>query len=115
VGKWKMDTELMKPVIEKMMNENPQMANLDALNKNIAVSTALNQISENSIEYKEDGTIVNTSSKGVMMGTWKWDDATEELTTKSDNKPEKKFKIISLTKTKLHLRTQDNKDVFLTL
>lgn len=115
VGKWKMDTELMKPIIEKMMNENPQTANLDALNKNIAVSTALSQISENSIEYKVDGTMVNSTTKGVAIGTWKWDIATEELTTKSENKPEKKFKIISLTKTKLHLKTQDNKDLYLTL
>jgi Lipocalin-like domain len=113
IKKWKIDLEAMKPVVEKMLSENEQMSTLDELNKKVAVTTALNQISAMAIEYKSDGVLLNTTSKGDTTGTWKWDGDSNTILTKTNDKPEKKFTVITLSEKKLHLKTAENKDLHL--
>ena len=112
IQKWKFNLELMKPTVEKILSENPEMANVDELDKAMAMDSALSEMAQSSIEYIGDGTLIKTTSDGNSAGTWKYDDQLEVLITKTKKEPEKRFKIIELDKTKLHLKTQDNKDVF---
>lgn len=112
IQKWKFNLELMKPTVEKILSENPEMANVDELDKAMAMDSALSEMVQSSIEYIADGTLIKTTSDGSSAGTWKYDDQLEVLITKTKKEPEKRFKIIELDKTKLHLKTLDNKDVF---
>ena len=112
IQKWKFNLELMKPTVEKILSENPEMANVDELDKAMAMDSALSEMAQSSIEYIRDGTLIKTTSDGSSAGTWKYDDQLEVLIAKTKKEPEKRFKIIELDKTKLHLKTQDNRDVF---
>lgn len=111
-NKWIIDQEAMKPVLQKMLEENPQTSALDELNKQVALSTALNQISTIKIEYKKDGSLASVNPNGNSVGVWSLSSDGRELTTKTEGKPEKKFTIIEISKLKLQLLTADKKSLF---
>jgi hypothetical protein len=112
--KWKTDVELMRPVIVKMLDERPDMRHLDEENRTLAVNTALDQIAENTIEYKSNGTMVTINSKGKIDGTWKYEPDGNVLITQSKGKEVKRFTVREINTTKLHLLSESGMDLFLT-
>lgn len=113
IKKWKVDVELMRPVIAQMLSERPDMTGLNEINKKVAIQTALDQIAFNTIEYKQDGTRESVTSKGKTTEKWKYNEVTNTIIVETEKNKEKIFNIIKLEADKLHLRTEDNKDLFL--
>ena len=113
VNKWVIDQEAMKPVIMTMLATNPQFAGLDEASKASTLAMVMGQVSSVKIEYKADGTMLRTDSSGDGAGTWTLSADGKELTTKSEGKPEKKFTILELAKTKLSIVAPDGKNVIL--
>ena len=99
INKWIIDKEAM----EKVLVDNPQIAGLDEVNKQIIITRSLQKISSMTKEFKEDGTCISISSKGTTIGKWSLSSDGKELIIKSTDKPEKKFTVVSVSKTKLHL------------
>lgn len=112
VKKWKIDLELMQDVVSQMISEKPEMAKLDEINKSVAIQTAIEKIAHIKMEYKIDGTVISVNSKGTSQGTWKFDKIENVIISKIGNNKEKKFKIISIDAKKMHLKTDQNKDLF---
>ncbi|MEO8517530.1 MAG: hypothetical protein ABI426_12320, partial [Flavobacterium sp.] len=56
---------------------------------------------------------LRTDASGDGSGTWTLSADNKELTTKSEAKPEKKFTILEITKTKLNILSSDGKNVIL--
>ncbi len=100
--KWKIDIESMRPVIEERLNNREDMKNLDDLNKKVAIEQALNQISSNIIEYKNDGSYISINSKDKKVGKWNLNSDSTMVKVELDGK-EINYKIIMLTEDKLHL------------
>lgn len=107
VKKWKFDLEAMNPIYKKIIEESPQYKNLDDNNKLVAVSTALEQISNDTLEFTKEGTYINIDPKVITRGIWKINESGEELILQKADKPEKRFKIIELNETKLHIKTRE--------
>jgi hypothetical protein len=109
--KWKTDLVLMRPVLEKMLSERPDMRHLDEENRVLAIDTALEQIAGNTIEYRKDGILLTVTSKGKTEGIWRYESG--QLFTQNKGKEEKKFTILEITKSNLHLRSEDGKDLYM--
>lgn len=113
VNKWVIDKEAMKPIITAMLATNPQFMGLDEASRASTLDMVLGQVSNVKIEYKADGTMLRTDSTGDGTGTWTLSADGKELTTKSEGKPEKKFTLLEVTKTKLNMMSSDGKNVIL--
>jgi|GEM_PF-7117455 len=117
INKWVIDKDAMKPVIEKVLAKNPQYLMQDEVSKKQSVNTVIDQqLSGIKIEYKKDRTYTKSDpNDSNTTGNWTLDTNGRELTTKSGDKPEKKYTIVNISKTKLHLNLigKENSDLFL--
>lgn len=114
VNKWVIDQEAMKPLIMTMLATNPQFASMDDATKTSTMGMVMQQISSMKVEYKADGAMLRTDpSGGNVAGTWALSADGKELTTKAEGKPDSKYKILELTKTKLNFTTADGKNIIL--
>ncbi len=109
--KWIVDDESMKPVLLKMMKENPMAANASDADLQIGLNMAMEQISGSKMEYKMDGSTAKVAKSGNSVGTWFLSPDGKELTTKSDGKPDRVFSFAEITKTKLSLLSTDGKNI----
>lgn len=113
VNKWVIDKEAMKPIIMAMMATNPQFMGMDEAGRASTIEMVMEQASKLKVEYKADGTLSRTDSTGDGVGTWTLSADGKELTTKSEGKPEKKFTILEISKTKLNVMSSDGRNVIL--
>jgi hypothetical protein len=111
--KWKYDTDLMKIVFKEILKANPNTANLDATKLEANIQKLINQIAEDVTEYKLDGTLFTKRKDINLTGNWHFSDDNQYLVSKTADEPEKKFKIVELSKSKLHLQTEKNVEIFL--
>jgi hypothetical protein len=93
--KWIVDDESMKPILMKMIKENPMAE----------------QISGTKIEYKMDGTTAKVAKSGNSNGSWSLSTDGKELTTKNEGKPDRVFSFAEISKTKLILLSADGKNI----
>lgn len=110
--KWTIDVELMRPVVEDMLSKRPDMADLDEVNRKVAIQTALNKITNNTVEYKANGVRTSFTSKGTSKSTWTYHRKKNELVVLDDNKLRSKFTIIKLTSNSLHLISENGTKLF---
>ena len=113
VNKWLIDKEAMKPVIKTMLATNPQFMGLDEATKESTLGMVLEQISGLRVEYKSDGSMLRNDVNGEVAGTWALSADGKELTTKSEGKPDKKYTLLEISKTKLNLMSSDGKNIIL--
>ncbi|HKX86009.1 MAG TPA: hypothetical protein VJL37_05020 [Flavobacterium sp.] len=113
VNKWFIDKDAMKPVIKTMLATNPQFMGLDEATKESTLGMVMEQISGLRVEYKTDGTMLRNDANGEVPGTWSLSADGKELTTKSEGKPDKKYTLLEITKTKLNLMSSDGKNIIL--
>jgi hypothetical protein len=115
INKWIIDKEAMKPIIGIMLATNPQFSTLDAAGKEGFLNTIVDQqLSGIKLEYRKDGTFTGSNPDGSnTTGNWTLSTNEKELTTKAGDKPEKKYNIVAVSKTKLHLMGEGNREIFL--
>lgn len=113
VNKWFIDKDAMKPVIKAMLATNPQFIGLDEATKESTLGMVMEQISGLRVEYKNDGTMLRNDVNGEVPGTWSLSADGKELTTKSEGKPDKKYTLLEISKTKLNLMSSDGKNIIL--
>lgn len=113
VNKWVIDKEAMKPIISIMLATNPQFAGLDEASKASTLNMVLEQVAALKVEYKADGSMQRTDPTGDVTGSWSLSDDGKELTTKATGKPDKKYTLLEITKTKLNLMSLDGKNIIL--
>ncbi len=107
--KWIVNKEAMRPVITKMILDDPTVAELDNDMKLQTVKNAIHIISKLRIELSTQGTIITRSTKGVDTGTWKFSrDETKLYTQSSDGKIKEQFIVQTLNNSKLVLATPNN-------
>ncbi len=109
--KWIVDDESMKPVLLKMMKENPMAAGASDADLQMGLNMAMEQISGSKMEYKLDGTTAKVAKSGNSNGTWSLSADGKELTTKSDGKPDRIFSFVEISKTKLSIMSSDGKNI----
>lgn len=115
VNKWVIDKEAMKPIITMAMATNPQFASLDEAAKLNVFNMTFEQISKLKVEYKADGVMLRTDPTGDISGTWSLSDDGKELTTKAEGKPDKKYSVVELSKTRLSMMSVDGRNIILKL
>lgn len=113
VNKWVIDKEAMKPVLMVMLGGNPQFAALDEASKASTLNMVLEQVASVKVEYKADGSMERTDSTGTGTGTWTLSADGKELTSKSEGKPDKKYTLLEISKTKLNMMSSDGKNIIL--
>ncbi|HEU4497133.1 MAG TPA: hypothetical protein VFR70_08795 [Flavobacterium sp.] len=112
-NKWIIDTEAMKPSIAAIVATHPQTASLDAAAKEEYTNNILGEMSGFGFELSSNGNFAGAGSEGNVAGKWKLSADSKELTTQTEGKPERKFIIAAVSKTKLHLIGEDSRDMFL--
>lgn len=113
VNKWVIDKEAMKPIVMTMLATNPQFTSLDEAGKLSNLNMILEQLSSLKVEYKADGIMLRNDPTGSVSGTWALSDDGKELITKAEGKPDKKYSLLELTKTKLNLMSSDGRNLIL--
>jgi hypothetical protein len=109
--KWIVDDESMKPILLKMIKENPMAASASEADLQMGLNMAMEQISGSKMEYKMDGTTAKIAKSGNSTGTWTLSADGKELTNKSDGKPDRVFSFAEISKTKLSLLSADGKNI----
>lgn len=113
VNKWFIDKEAMKPVIKTLLATNPQFIGADEATRESTLTMVLEQLSGIRVEYKSDGSMLRNDVNGEVTGTWSLSTDGKELTTKAEGKPDKKYTLLEITKTKLNLMSSDGKNIIL--
>jgi hypothetical protein len=113
VNKWVIDKEAMKPIIMTMLSTNPQFAGMDEATRASTLTMALEQISSLKVEYKADGTMLRNDPTGSVAGNWSLSEDGKELTTKAEGKPDKKYTLLEISKTKLNLMSAEGRNIIL--
>ena len=113
VNKWVMDLEAMKPVVMTLLATNPQFLALDEATKATATEQTMAQLATLKVEYKADGVMLRNDPTGAVTGTWSVSEDGKELTTKTEGKPDKKYKIQEISKTKLNMMSADGRNLIL--
>ena len=113
VNKWFIDKEAMQPVIKTMLATNPQFINLDEATKESTLVMVMEQLANMRVEYKSDGSMLRNDPNGEVAGTWSLSEDGKELTTKSEGKPDKKYTLLEITKTKLNMMSSDGRNIIL--
>jgi hypothetical protein len=109
--KWQLDAEALKPSVQKVLKENPQLASLSEADQKQALVQATQLLEGTTLTFKSDGTYeMFTKKEGTVTGTWSLSPDGKELTRQShksaaENKPPRKFKVLELTDERLHLLT----------
>ncbi len=109
--KWIVDDESMKPILMKMIKENPMAASASEADLQMGLNMAMEQLSGTKMEYKMDGTTAKIAKSGNSTGTWTLSADGKELTTKSEGKPDRVFSFAEISKTKLSLLSADGKNI----
>jgi hypothetical protein len=109
--KWIVDDESMKPILMKMIKENPMAASASEADLQMGLNMAMEQISGTKIEYKMDGTTAKVAKSGNSNGSWSLSTDGKELTTKNEGKPDRVFSFAEISKTKLILLSADGKNI----
>jgi hypothetical protein len=108
-----MDLEAMKPVVMTLLATNPQFLALDEATKATATEQTMAQLATLKVEYKADGVMLRNDPTGAVTGTWSVSEDGKELTTKTEGKPDKKYKIQEISKTKLNMMSADGRNLIL--
>jgi hypothetical protein len=108
--KWIIDDESMKPIIMKMMKENPMSAGASEADLQMGLNMAMEQISGTKVEFKLDGTTSKLNKNIPSTGKWTLSTDGKELISISEGKPDRIFSFIEISKTKLSLATTDGKN-----
>lgn len=99
--KWVINTKAMRPVIAKLISEDPDTAKLKGNAKESAIAEGLERLSKMRIEMQPDGNAVMASARGEDKGTWRFANNQTVLYTKREGGKENKFAIESLTEDEL--------------
>ena len=108
--KWIVDDESMKPVVLKMIKENPMAASASEADLQMGLNMAMEQISGTKIEFKLDGTTSKLNKNVPSTGKWTLSADGKELTSITEGKPDRVFSFVEISKTKLSLATLDGKN-----